>query len=298
MAGTDLLGTFRVPLPTDAPAYRRDRLPLLNIQVCRPGPPPATERQRFPFDPLTLAPVLHVAHQLDSAVVMEDRHLLDHELVMVLAGTGQARIGRETRRYQPGTLLLIPPFTEHQVFAFDRRQAAHLAVHFDFAPHSSLAADPPQRLAYEIDANGRSPLPAFPGSADRNLLTQLQQVIRGHHHADPLRQRASSLGFGLILLDLLGRAEAYSMDEPGVSVAGGHPAVIRAQQLLGAALDRDWTVPDLAEACGISASRLGALFRAETGLTPMRFLKALRMQAAVVSSRNGRMIRAALCADC
>lgn len=49
---------------------------------------------------------------------------------------------------------------------------------------------------------------------------------------------------------------------------------------LDAQLDRGWTVPELAATVGLSPSRLRHLFVAQTGLSPLEYLKQRRMTEA------------------
>jgi transcriptional regulator GlxA family with amidase domain len=59
-----------------------------------------------------------------------------------------------------------------------------------------------------------------------------------------------------------------------------HSAVERARQLLDDEPAQPWTVTELADACGVSRSRLAELFRAEVGLPPYEYLLERRVERA------------------
>ncbi|MFW6060386.1 MAG: helix-turn-helix domain-containing protein [Phycisphaeraceae bacterium] len=54
----------------------------------------------------------------------------------------------------------------------------------------------------------------------------------------------------------------------------------RAMEMLAQRMDEPWTLEDVAEAADMSAAQLNRLFRAQVGLTPMRFLEQRRLDRA------------------
>jgi AraC-like DNA-binding protein len=70
-----------------------------------------------------------------------------------------------------------------------------------------------------------------------------------------------------------------------VPLNGIHPAVLRVRELLDRNYARNWSLRELAEDVGLAATYLAALFTAEVGMPPHRYLTERRIQQA------GRLLR-------
>ena len=67
-----------------------------------------------------------------------------------------------------------------------------------------------------------------------------------------------------------------------VDPGGMDPRIAHVIRSMEADIDGRLTVPALADAVNLSPSRLAALFRRDTGVSPVRYLRALRMERARV----------------
>lgn len=56
--------------------------------------------------------------------------------------------------------------------------------------------------------------------------------------------------------------------------------ILRLQRLIGADLNHQWTVAELAREADVSTSHLHKLFKTATGESPLQYLKTLRLNAA------------------
>lgn len=287
------LGRVRVPMPTDGPAYRHTILNEIGQAVSAPGAAPAGQRTSFVLPVERVAPMVRIAHQLDTSVAMVERHLFDHELIVVLEGEGHARIGDQAQAYRPGTVLLIPPFVSHRVVSFNDRQPCHLAVHFDWAaglPDTDRALD--QRQPYRVVIDGAPTLEAFPGQADRQLVRRLQAVVRAHHSPQRHRRQAANIQLAGVLLDLADRAVAMA------TATAPAPALLAVEQAIARDPGHPWDVAALARVADLSPSRFTAVFRDQMGQTPMRYLKAVRIERARQLLADPQLTVAAIAAAC
>jgi len=68
------------------------------------------------------------------------------------------------------------------------------------------------------------------------------------------------------------------------------PVVGKALGHLHAHPERPWTVPDLASSVGLSRSPFAARFKAQVGISPMKYLTSWRMRVAARQLRRGRSV--------
>lgn len=83
----------------------------------------------------------------------------------------------------------------------------------------------------------------------------------------------------ILLIEAL-RAAPPTLSEPGLLRGLADPRIAAALRGLHSAIDRDWTVPQLAEAAGLSRSAFFDRFARTVGLRPMEYLLAWRMAVA------------------
>jgi len=83
----------------------------------------------------------------------------------------------------------------------------------------------------------------------------------------------------ILLIEAL-RAAPTTLSEPGLLRGLADPRIAAALRGLHGAIDRDWTVPELAEAAGLSRSAFFDRFARTVGLRPMEYLLAWRMAVA------------------
>lgn len=121
-------------------------------------------------------------------------------------------------------------------------------------------------------------------SAPAGLVLRLRRWFRAFH-----RLRSGGWERPACLAASLDAARLLADLAPLPLANEGHPAqpvspvaspAARACALLQERPAEDWSVPALARACGLSASRLHAAFKAETGFTPAAYLTQVRIRRA------------------
>ncbi len=253
------------------------------------SPAPRVER-RAPFGPLAdravhwlrpgqLHPVVRIAHRLPGNLVIPERIIFDHELVLIVQGRGEWVLDGVRRPYALHDLLFIPPFTPHSIHTDESVPSEHVAVHFDFAadvPPSAqgLERRRPYRVRFTHGLGIATQRRLFAG---HRLTRALNQVVAAHGAASVLGPAQAAVHLAGVLLDLLaepGRARpdaAARRDQARVTAMVRFMTEHLAQRVDHAMLER---------ASGLSPSRLQALFREVTGHPPLDYLRRLRVEEA------------------
>jgi AraC family L-rhamnose operon transcriptional activator RhaR len=125
------------------------------------------------------------------------------------------------------------------------------------------------------------PVPAQPPPGVAELsstaLAQVENSVRAlAARADVALGVGSTAAVGHLLVILGAVADAV----PTPAVADAHPAVLDAVLRLESDLTRDWTVPELARAVGVSDGHLSRSFHRAFGAAPIRVLSGLRAERA------------------
>jgi AraC family transcriptional regulator, L-rhamnose operon transcriptional activator RhaR len=125
------------------------------------------------------------------------------------------------------------------------------------------------------------PVPAQPPPGVAELsstaLAQVENSVRAlAARADVAVGAGSTAAVGHLLVILGAVADAV----PTPAVADAHPAVLDAVLRLESDLTRDWTVPELARAVGVSDGHLSRSFHRAFGAAPIRVLSGLRAERA------------------
>ncbi len=111
-------------------------------------------------------------------------------------------------------------------------------------------------------------------------LTQLVRLLGEEAERDAMgRDLILERLVEILLIEGL-RAAPATLAEPGLLRGLADPRIAAALRGLHGAIDRDWTVPQLAEAAGLSRSAFFDRFARTVGLRPMEYLLAWRMAVA------------------
>ncbi|MCF7689952.1 MAG: AraC family transcriptional regulator [Cephaloticoccus sp.] len=229
--------------------------------------------------PEQIHPVVRIAHRQPGLVIPE-RIIFDHELVFVLAGEGDWEIAGERRPFQAHDLLFVPPFMPHRFLADGKSPVEHVAVHFDFADNLPLTAQgidrrKPYRVRFTQGLRiGRQRRLISGHRIERALM----EILRAHARGIGLGAANASVHLAGILLGLLEVPEKNHTDEQPahrqqarVEAVISHMVTHLAQPISQAGLE---------QVCGLSSSRLQALFREITGYPPLEYLRRLRVEEA------------------
>lgn len=190
-----------------------------------------------------------------------------HALILTVEGSGLVQLAHRRRRADPGTI-------------------TWLDTRLDYA-HGCHASSPVWRYLW-IGVQGFQLGPLFKlVSAGANPVIRLSdpaaaaQLIDRVHRAmrerDPLQAAVNSAAAAALLALIL----ADSRRSPVEAQPEG--ALLPAERImpqLRRSLIRPWRIVDMAEIAGLSPSQLHRVFRAETGLSPMSWLRRERINAA------------------
>lgn len=162
-------------------------------------------------------------------------------------------------------------FPTGREFAIDAVAGTHHSVHF--------SADFLEAVATMDSAAAPRPL-NLPVVVELERLGPLQEVVRA---VAPALFDRSTVGETRDALDLMLAEAVLAAFEPMPDghVAGPHASTVqRAKTFMHARFDRPLTVPEIAEAAGVSVRTLQEGFQRHEGLTPMSFLREIRLEKA------------------
>jgi len=178
------------------------------------------------------------------------------EFNLVLRGTGRYIVGDRRVDLGPGSLVWLFPGQEHVLLDESGQLQMWIAV-FRSALVRRVARDREMRTLRQADPPGRHDGVLWGATYDR-----LEALCREvHEQADHPDHHNAALGY---LLTTAWRAREES--EAAGRGATLHPAVDQAARLLRRA-EAPRTLDELAEAVGLSASRLSRLFSAQIGMS-------------------------------
>ena len=218
-----------------------------------------------------IEPQIRLAHRRSGAHEIAERIILDHEIVVMLAGKGTFVHRDGAMDLEPGDLVFVRPFVPHS-FRFAGRTVEHLAIHFDLAPHvPSFTDDPSRRRPYEVLLGNTLHLPVYTRARRAPWIRQavlrvLEEWMRGTV-LDVLAAQAELL-LVLVRLARLSKGDTEAA-EPGRHNSSAEAAVRRA-------LAKAWpfaSVRDLAREAGISVSHLRRVVHGWVGRSPAAYLR-------------------------
>ena len=211
------------------------------------------------------------------------RIFFDHELVLILAGSGELILNSERCPYQPHDLLFIPPFLPHEFPTPARPEGEHVAIHFDFSPQiAGMDSELEQRVPYEIRLAQSLHIPrrqfAPPGGS---LESALLNLVREQSSPDPLAGLRTTSQMFLVLAQVI-CLEGVGQELVPVSAAAAknRARVERVLAFLHAHLRQPMTADLLAQIADMSVSRMNAVFKQETGYSPLEYVRRMRVAQA------------------
>jgi AraC-like DNA-binding protein len=262
-------------------AARRQNRSNPEPRVQRLGPFGRMPRRRvYLVRPGQIHPVVRIAHRQPGRLVIPERIVFDHELVLIVRGRGQWRIGGERRAFAAHDLLYVPAFVPHSFEADDAGPAEHVAVHFDFADNLPPAARGidrrrPYRVRFTHGLQIAVQRRLFAG---HRLERAMSAIVTAQAAGGELASAQAAMQLAGVLLALLGEPAPTRAAEPGSlrNTSRVEDIVRHMSEHLAAPLDHG----ALERASGLSTSRLQALFREVTGYPPLDYLRRLRVEEA------------------
>ncbi|WP_338703313.1 AraC family transcriptional regulator [Streptomyces sp. Q6] len=165
---------------------------------------------------------------------------------------GALSLGGSVHRIRPGHISLVPPDTD--VHFRYRGRSEHVYVHFRL--HDSGA---PLSVPVMQDAGGDS--------------TRLAELLRSAVSTRASSPRHATAEVWTVLWRVAGLARVDRAGQP-------HPLVAATQAYVEEHLAGPLRVPDIAASVGVSHTHLTRVFRAETGLTVVSYIRRRRLQRA------------------
>lgn len=233
-------------------------------------------------------PVIRIAHRMSGALNIGQRVIVDHELVLIVEGTGVMRSrtsGSETadEPFGPGTLLFIRPFVPHS-FESNGKHGKHLAVHFDFranVPRRGSNLD--RRRPYRVELAGRLNVPtASTCSRGDEIYDAMTRLVDAGPVDDAVANVAQRGHLLRVLAKLMTRMKTRERSAEIATSANSRnlTRVERAIARMSSQLTTAWDAERLASVAGLSPSHFTRLFHQHTGYAPMTYLRRLRVAAA------------------
>ena len=237
------------------------------------------KRHVYTLLPGQLHPVVRIAHRMAGGLVIPERIILDHELVLITQGRGEWVLEGARRPFAAHDLLFIPPFVPHSFASDAAGPVGHIAVHFDFAPGCPPAA------------RGLGRRPPYGVRFTHGLAIARQRRLFAGHRVERARgdvvaaQAAGQvLGAAHATVHLAGVLLALLAGPAKTGHEGRSPLhAMRVQSVvrfMTENLPRPVDHAALERVSGLSPSRLQALFREVTGYPPLDYLRRLRVEEA------------------
>ncbi|HEV8245591.1 MAG TPA: helix-turn-helix transcriptional regulator [Polyangiaceae bacterium] len=234
--------------------------------------PLRTRLQPLPLDQVN--PVIRIAHRLRGLLDVPERMIVDHELVLFLAGSGQISFREQSLRFTAHDLLFIEPFVPHAVQSTG--SCEHIAVHFDFGPRAASEAELERRRPYAIRLAGARELPLRQRIAQHGAIEHSLRELVTHFARGTPEGRTRARGELLCTLAALLTQATKPRGEAGRRRAKLEQTIATMRARLAEPLSS----ADLRRVSGLASSQLHALFRELTGYAPMDYLRRLRIQTA------------------
>lgn len=231
--------------------------------------------------PEQIHPVVRIAHRQQGGLMISDRIILDHELVLIVKGRGQWKIKGELHDYAANDLLFVPPFVPHAFQDGGHEETEHLAIHFDFVAGTPSAGEvladrAPYRVRFTHGLQIAQQRTLFAG---HRWARELVRVVSEQNSGGVVEAAQASTRLAGVLLELLSeKKDERSVNDPGLlrQQARVNAVVDHMRENLSGAIDHRV----LEQVSKLSTSRLQTLFREVTGYPPLDFLRRLRVEEA------------------
>lgn len=238
-------------------------------QVQRSGPFGRLAARRVYAVPLEkIRPLIRIAHRGAYSLHIGERIIVDHELVLIEAGTGELVFGKTRLPFAAHDLFFIPPFVPHSI----RGSQSHLAVHFDLTPGVPPAGRAlSRRTPYEIRFPEGLTLPRQTTLVAGDRIEQeFAALVRAWQAGGTVGELEAAAALLRILATLFRRGQTRAG-------ALGKARIERALALLRSG---PVSVAAMARAAGLSVSHFNREFREWTGYAPVEYQRRQRVARA------------------
>lgn len=190
-----------------------------------------------------------------------------HILIACLAGKGLCQLGQQRWQLQAGSLLFLPPRAHHIYAANPKSPWTIFWIHFrglrvqDYLDTLAVSARKPVIQVHNPDL----------------LANAFEDIFRHTHHGFG---EAAMVGLTTGFSRLLGLARVHQIQTGSRSIKTEGRLI----KTLAAIRDNpahSWTLPEMANAAGMSIPHFTELCRKQTGMPPTAYLIRLRLQRAM-----------------
>ena len=228
----------------------------------------STNRRDFAVRPKTRVECLYTLfyQEKESGFVFSGESHPMAELLYVDSGSLHSVADGQDLHLEQGDLVIYPPEQWHMQYA-DADQAPRMVTIGFWA----------RGLDWSYFLNRRFRL-------DRDAIGVLQKILQAQEqdNADKI--------FSLLTLLLLHLQEKQAEEKAGQPVISGENTIIRkAQQYVQEHVTEKMTVPVVADAIGVSASYLTALFHKHLSFSPGEYIRRIKLQQSKQLIREGQM---------
>jgi AraC-like DNA-binding protein len=245
-------------------------------------------RATYVLPPERIDPVIRIAHRMSGPLNIGQRVIVDHELVLIIEGSGVFRLsvsesGTTETPFGSGTLLFIKPFVPHS-FQSTGKHGKHIAVHFDFRANlPRRGSDLDRRRPYRVELAGGLAIPSVHlcarGDEIHGAMTRLIDAGAVDDTVANVAQRGHVLR---IIASLMAATKPREKTGEGAPSADQRNLVLidGAITQISNQLKTAWDADMLAATANLSPSHFTRLFRRRTSYAPMTYLRRLRVAAA------------------
>mgnify|MGYP004666723909 CR=1 FL=1 len=224
------------------------------------------------------------------------RQLYDYQLVCVLEGNLNFRIGEEVVELYSGDLIILPPFVWTYEFCKDNAFCKYYIAHFDFFYNKSRTGwqiedmylkfcrpwinrvEPDEKFIDKSDRNFGA-LKSF--AVEKNVVTDktidlLQKMLDAYRSACRKERSGSE--------DLLLKSHMLKLfallASPANGISTHNDAVNGFMDYVMANYNQKISITEFAKSCGYTVNHYRKIFKAETGETPLDYLLGVRLEKA------------------
>jgi len=213
--------------------------------------------------------LVHAGEQWAPARFLIQRHTHPvWEMYLQVRGPSRWRADGRVFELRPGHLFAVAPGVVHHMA--DRPTGNH---HFYFAAIDLKAV---LRRHRSLTSAWRNPPAVIHRDRAHGLGTPFAELTREL----VMRNDLAGVGLALAVDRLVLEVTRLLVPTAPIPLHGGHPAVQRVRDLLDREYARTWRLRELAEHVGLAGTYLAAIFGAEVGMSPHRYLTERRIEEA------------------
>jgi AraC-like DNA-binding protein len=212
--------------------------------------------------------------KFETGYVLEKRTVPDYNLIYVIRGEVDWVIDQRPWRLKPGSLVIVPPFTEHYARNSTRRitlGSTHVEAHLPGGQDVFLLLQPPRFQKIRPQSWLDIYLRGFIREFDRISETEQQFML--------------PCWAELITRELFRDNGERGLLKPRIA----EPVIAKLLEEIDRRISSPVTLTELARIAGFSPQHLNRVFQKVLGMTPLQYLLRTRMQRAAALLKEDRL---------